>query len=602
MAHTEAELRILADPYVKAGKKSAIFFRSLDIYDHLRFHIDGYTFKPDKVDNPYFKRLIENRRPNESDNIVQYRKENYLAKTKQPCFKVINSLKKIVKSQDWKIDYSKSEDPASVGKNTLEQYAEKDYPIFTTLENWLYTFATKEIIKDPNGIIYVEPKNWDVPNGEFLEPVAKFVKTPHVFFFKENELCFFLSEHTNPIVVKGIVHELPIYILMTTDQIVYVAEIDLKRNFTIEIKASGLPKMSCFKAGGVFNDLVNGQVLYDSFIDPMLPSLDAAAGESSDLQAEVVQHIFSTMWYFSGNDCTQCRGTGTISGRAGFGVVKAGEPIICPRCEGNGRMLKSPFKDMVIGKEGLGETGIPTPPGGYIQKTTDIVSLQDTRIANHIFDSLSSLNMEFLAQSPINQSGIAKEIDRDELNNFVFGVAYHLVQNVLKPVYMLVNDMRYGVLVKDQEERNKMLPSINIPERFDLLSINSVLDEFKKAREAEIDNSILDEVEVDIINKFFNNQPEVRDKLLLIKELDPLRGIGNEEKQSLFLNDIITKDDYVLSTYINVFIDDLLEQDPEFAEKSQEEQEKALLVLTEKKEVDEAEKMKTELNAVPNEE
>lgn len=578
MANTiESELLSFAKPYIIGTKHSSVKLPANDIYNHLRFHIDGYKYDSTKVENPYFDKLITNRRPNESNEILKYRKENYLPKTKQPCFKVLSSLKKIVKSQDWKIDYSHSEDPKKVGDDTLKQYCEKDYPMFQSIENWLYSLAIKEIISDPNGLVYVEPKKWDVENGDKYEPVARFVKTPDVLYYKHDEYALFKSEHVNTITdSSGTKRDLPIYIFMMPGIFAYIKEVSLDRRLEVEMKSTTMNGMYCFKNGGVMKGVKNGEILYQSFIDPMLPSLDAVAGESSDLQAEVVQNIFSTFWYYSGNDCSHCSGTGKVN--------KNGEPTICPKCEGQGRMLKSGFKDMVIGRDGLGEGGIPTPPAGYIQKTTDIVSLQDTRIGNHIFDALGSINMEFLAQVPLNQSGAAKEVDRDELNNFVYGIAYHMVENVAKPVYKMVNDLRYGVLIADDKTRDAMLPQINVPEKYDLLSTNNLLENFRKATESGIDNSIRDEYEVDIINKVFNNQPDTRDKLLLIKELDPLRGIGEDDKLQLFNTGITTKTDYIISTYISVFVDKLIVKNPEFSTMEPEKQMDELRKLADEKE------------------
>lgn len=580
----ESELLAFAKSHIIEAKRSPVYEPIVDIYNHLRFHIDGYRYNPTKVDNPYFSILIEERRPNESENIVKYRKKNYLPKTKQPCFKVLNSLKKIVKSQDWKIDYSKSENPKVVGEETLEQYCEKKYPVFKSVENWLYSLATKQLISDPNGLFYVEPVSWEIENGEKYDPVAKFVSTPDVLAYRHNEIALFKSQHVNTVTdSNGKKRGLPIYILMTPTIFAFVKEINLERDLQIEIKSSTMTEMYAFKSGGVLNKMEMGEAIYDSFIDPMIPSLDSVAGESSDLQAEVVQNIYSTMWYYSGNDCKECVGTGLVN--------KNGEQTSCSKCEGNGRMLKSPFKDFVIGKDAIGDSGVPTPPGGYLTKPTDMVSLQDLRIKNHIFDALASLNMEFLAQTPLNESGKAKEVDRDELNNFVYGVAYHLVENIANPVYRMINDLRYGVIVADPKEREEMLPSIAVPEKYDLLSANNLLENFQKATESGIDNSIRDEYEVDIINKVFNNQPEVRDRLLLIKTLDPLRGIDDDEKTQLFNSAIITKEDYVLSTYINVFVDELLKTNDKFIEMDTENQLLELRKLAETKIVDEADEI-----------
>ena len=590
-------------PLILGQTASAVKMQTLDIYQHLSFHVDGYSYNEGKIDNPYFEKLITSRRPNESANIQAYRKTIYLPKTKQPCFKVLNSLKKIAKSQDWAIDYSKAVTPKVVGDETLEQYCEKDYPIFKSLENWLYSFATKEIIKDPNGLIYIDAKDWDVEAGEKIEPVAKFIKTPNVLYYKENDYALFLSDMVNTITDKeGKNRNLPIYVYITKTSIIYIKEVNIGRDLTYEVKTDSNTEMFCFKAGGVFSDIVKGEAIYNSFIDPMLPSLDATARESSDLNAEVVQHIYSTMWYYSGNDCRACNGTGLVkSNQAGFGVNKEGQQTACPKCEGGGRMLKSPYKDIVVGKEGMGENGVPTPPAGYIQKTTDIVTLQDTRIEKHIFEALSSLNMEFLAQTPLNQSGTAKEVDRDELNNFVYSVAYHLVENVLVNIYRMTNDMRYGVLVKDVKERKEMLPSIPVPEKFDLLSTNTVVDNYKKAKESGLDNSIVDEIEVDIINKIFNSQPDVRNKLLLVKNLDPLRAHDEEDKLELFNTGIISKEDFVISTYLSVFVDNLLIVDPEFFQKELKDQFEQIKKLANLKitELDKVQEIKNELGTLP---
>jgi len=111
--------------------------------------------------------------------------------------------------------------------------------------------------------------------------------------------------------------------------------------------------MFAFKSGGLYKEYSDGNPLYTSFINPMISGLDAVAREVSDLDAEVVQHIYSTMWYISGNDCKNCMGTGFIMGQApaGFGMSSKGQKVVCSKCEGNGRMLKSPYKDIVISKK-----------------------------------------------------------------------------------------------------------------------------------------------------------------------------------------------------------------------------------------------------------
>ena len=133
----------LVDKYIKGGARHAAYDMAVDIMDHLSFHIDGFKFpklEEEKFDpmkhlrmlhldhhrhNPYFSNLIDDRRPSESETIKTYRRTIYASITKEPCFKVINSLNKIVRSEDWKIDYSKAVVPTKIKEGeTLEDYAE----------------------------------------------------------------------------------------------------------------------------------------------------------------------------------------------------------------------------------------------------------------------------------------------------------------------------------------------------------------------------------------------------------------------------------------------------------------------------------------------
>ena len=93
--------------------------------------------------------------------------------TKKPTFKVLTSLKKIVKSEDWNIDYSKSEKPKKIKDGEgLEDYAESNFPFFKSVENWGYTIGFKSFLSDPNGLIVVSKK------------IIVAIKPHHILFLK----------------------------------------------------------------------------------------------------------------------------------------------------------------------------------------------------------------------------------------------------------------------------------------------------------------------------------------------------------------------------------------------------------------------------------
>lgn len=65
------------------------------LYNALRIHFNG----------EFPSRLVNQRRPNESEHSFNYRKANYKPKTKIICNRVLNSLSKIRRSPDWSVKF-----------------------------------------------------------------------------------------------------------------------------------------------------------------------------------------------------------------------------------------------------------------------------------------------------------------------------------------------------------------------------------------------------------------------------------------------------------------------------------------------------------------
>lgn len=551
------------EQFIRKGARRPNFEKTVDIYNHLSFHINGYQYQQ-QPENPYFGLLIDDRRPSESETIKEYRRKIYTSATKPTCFKVINSLKKIVKSQDWKIDYSKSKPSPRVSDDeSMENYCENDYPIFGSIENWLYSYGMKEIMVDPNGAIVVMPLSFEVESNEYLKPFASYIHSNDILDFKQNHYIVFKSNMMSEYKVGDRIVKEPIIVVMDTMSMWYAKKTSSNMEYTVELMYNhNFGDVPAILGGGIYREIVDETPLFDSFMSPMLPSLDVTARESSDLDAEVVQHIYSTMWYMAGENCGSCSGVGKVK--------KNGKQIVCPDCHGAGVMQKTPYKDIVIKKSMFDNTNIPTPPAGYVNKPTEIVTLQDTRIKNHLTNALSAINMEFLSQTPMAESGIAKAVDRDELNNFVYGVAYHMVENVLKPIYKFTAEWRYSSIIQNEKAIDDMLPMIAIPERYDLLSEEMLLDNISKANQSDVDAVIISEMQIDYINKKFRENTDVRDKLIAINELNPFVGVTVDEISNMLLSNIITKKDAIKSIYINEFVDRAIATEKGFLEKPYE--------------------------------
>jgi hypothetical protein len=195
-----------------------------------------------------------------------------------------------------------------------------------------------------------------------------------------------------------------------------------------------------------------------------------------------------------------------------------------------------------------------------------VIEVIDKRIATHKYEALCAINMQFLMQTPINQSGYAKDVDRDELNNFVYGVAEDLV-TMMDRIYKITCDYRYMLIVPSAEARAKMLPVVAVPEKYDILSSTYLADEVKTAKDAKLNGVIISALESDYVSKKFYNSPEIRDELKCVNELDPMVGASEDEKMVRYQNGGVTKEVYIISSNIVPFVKRAMQEDKAFLTK-----------------------------------
>lgn len=519
---------------------------------------------------------ILSRRPSEPEEIKNYRKTIYVPKTKQAVSKVIASLEKIRRAQDWSIAYDPEKVPSSIAKNeTLEQYCEYNYPTHTSITNWAFAELLKRSLIDANGIVAVVLEQLPKSKSEYCKPVAKFFGCDQIVEFVEDEYAVLKSKDTTTYYTEDkrgrrrVNTNGAIYYILTTEQVVKyeqtgAATYDPKQVFTHN---SG--RLPAWKVGGLYLARKNNDTIYESRLAGMIPDLDEAAREYSDLQAEIVQHIHSEKYAYTSTECPHCKGKGNIRDTDG-------KIVTCSHCNGTGKVLNtSPYGIHLIDTARAGELQVPTPPIGYIQKDTQIANLQDQRVRNHIKDALAAVNMEFLAETPIDQSGVAKAYDANELNNFVNSIAEDLVRNI-DNVYWFINEYRYRTIVPNDETRRSMLPAVNVPTKFDIANTTILMQELQGARQAEANPEILRMLETNYAKVQFNTSPDARAQLEAVLDLDPLFGVKEENKMTMLQNGGITETAYIISCNIHAFVRKAIFENKDFCEKNLTEKMKIL--------------------------
>lgn len=553
--------------YFKERTKHHFYDDTVSTASKMRVHADG----------EFPKDLLEERRPNEPLEVKEYRKKIWVPITKPTFSKVFSSLQKIRRSSDWAIKFKDLERFTRINdKETLEKYTEEKFPYFTSLTNWVFSLLLRKYLIDPNAVVFVLPLTLEVQENEFLRPFPVVFDSVDVIDYRQNEWIVLNNPlGTKYTVANGQEEDGKSYFVVTETQILKYDQIDGRMNFKLVVEYDhGLEMLPVFSVKGILVNQVDNQFLYESRLAGMIPELDEAVREYSDLQAAKVLHIYPERWEFTNNECTHCKGTGRRTNPNWTVGCDQSIPsdLACDTCHGHGYIVSGPYSKIMVKPPNALEPGaqIPTPPAGYVEKDVEIIKIQDEGVKAHIYEALSSINFEFLSKSPLAQSGVAKEVDKDELNNTVHSIAEDLI-SAMDNIYKLTAYYRYKALYAF-DDINEMLPKIPVPEKYDILSPQHLGEELEKAKTGKTNPVIVNQLEVEYAAKRFNADSDVRDLVQLILELDPLPNISEDDKMSRLSNKGITQETYVISSNIQEFVQRALDENEDFADKDLKEQ------------------------------
>lgn len=559
------------EAFFNGSAKGGFYQEATKKYEDLRLHFNGE--KPGE--------LVTERRPNESEGVQKYREKIYEPTTKEDCGKVYTELGKIRKAEGYGINWQQAKNPSQIAEaETPEMYFSKEFPDYKSVSKWGFSVLLKEYLVDANAVVAMIPIAFEFEGNKYMKPFPYIFHADRVLDFQTNDYCILLSSEVHYYNDGETDREGEVFYVITTTHIQRWVETSLGKEYTLnreyEHKLGYLPAR---KVKGIFNRSKNANVLWDSRVNYMLPHLNEAVREYSDLQAAVVQHNFPEKWVVAGTKCKRCKGIGQV------GVTsKEGQPTNCPECGGIGR-VSSPFEHIVVQapeKVGPNSGEAIIPPAGYVEKDIGILKLQDERIEKHKYKALSSINMQFLHRVPLSESGISKEVDRDSLNTFVNSVAEDIV-DVMDWVILVGVDLRYGKIVPSSKARLEMLPQINIPQSLNLLTEAMMMEDIKKAKDSGMSPGIVSELELQYANKKFAHDPQ---KLAMLKaktDLDPLHGMTEDDKLVRRGNRVITLKDFVTSTYIDSFVKRAVRENESFFEEPYDKQVTIISVYAEEK-------------------
>jgi hypothetical protein len=546
--------------YFEGRKKSPVYDTATAMYHQLRVHAQG--------EQPHH--LIGERRPNESEEIRRYRMQIYEPITRQTMSRVLQSLGKIRRSPDWAITYDRQATfPLIPAGETLADYCEAQLPQHGSVTNWLFSIGLQSLLTDANCAVLVLPLEQAQPTT-YRRPVPIVFHADQIIEHRPGS--FAILRAADPVQVsngRGGTQQSDKFYLVTPQEVVpYVKEGKHWTALTAEVVVHGLGYLPLIVPRGQYLRAVQGYPLYESRLAAMLPSLNEAAREYSDLQAAVVSHLFPERWEIATQECSVCLGSGYVPNTQYTGTDLRSKQLVCTACHGLGATAgSSPYRKTVIRlpRTNLGEQPVPTPPFDYVKKDVEVIKVMEERLERHLYRGLSAINMQFLAQTPLSISGEAKQVDRDELNNFVYNIAEDLVY-VADRLYAIIADYRYSYQYPAVADRRRMLPRIAVPERYELLGADATMAAISQLRTNGIGGSVLTALLAEYTQKQWGQEKDTATPLLLEMQLDPFAGMSVADRATLLATGTIPRRDYLCSIYISSLVRRALAEQPRFAQ------------------------------------
>jgi len=509
-------------------------------------------------------RLLKTYHPSEPQWLNDHRMANYRMITKAPFYKLMNSISKISRSEKFVIKH-----PVSTrlpDTESLEYYTEQVFPVYDTVKNWFFSIGLHAMLTDPNAVVAVLPINYLWDSMSYPSPFPYIFRSEQVLDFREGEYAIIktddkteLQSHRGELSRSG-----DVYLVITNMEIWKFEQTGDRTNREFEqtlLLQHNFNSLPVFSLGGNPVDLMNPDV-YESFISGVVPYWDEAVTQFSDLQGAIKQHMYPEKWMYATMECQTCSGRGKI--KHGTGLSKS--MLTCESCGGSG-VVSSPYSNIIIRptKGGI-EDQAPIPPAGYITKDTEPIKWLGEYVDKLIAKGYSAVNFEFLSSVPLNQSGVAKEFDRQELNSFLHKIAQHIVDNIVNNVYYYTALYRYLDIYNGNKNllEDELMPKFTIPSSFDVVGADIMTQEVANAKNSGIDSALIQEMQIQIVNSKWSYDKDIRKFLETVIRLDPASGKTEDQKVSMLTNGSLTKEDYVLSSNIESIVKRALEDNKDF--------------------------------------
>lgn len=446
--------------------------------------------------------------PSEPVNLREYRINNITFVTKPYFDKVLGVIEKIRNIPEFHVQFP---------DETFRRYC-------AGVMDRVFDRYLRIMLVDPNAYLFVRPDYEEV----FLSEYVKY-DSDDLIIIEESK---YTNERHEQVVV---------YKVFSTEGIHYLTVKGNKAEI-VQVYEGDATKFM-IKLGTRLAD--TSGTYYESLIQGVVDMWRMAFITFSDLAIGQKQHVFPEKYRYVTNGCHECGGVGKFT----YMDDLDGEVVsICKACKGVGTpatgMMSETQVNIGAANSILETLKIPNPPVGYIEKNLEPIEMINSLYQQYIRGGLAAVSMEFLMDIGMNQSGVAKEIDRAEFNGFL--------GNAAKAIAGLLDKIYYAYWLEwpmAGENYDRVKPEVSMPKTYDAYYMRSTFEDLRAARDADVNPLMIVQTEMKIAEELLSGLDLKR--ALWSYQIDPMAGYTLDQKEQIYAQGNVSRIDYFVSVNIN---------------------------------------------------
>ena len=220
-----------------------------------------------------------------------------------------------------------------------------------------------------------------------------------------------------------------------------------------------------------------------------------------------------------------------------------GARVPCPSCQKKKIVGAGSFVEVPIPVEGQPDLRNPVQmlnaDTGSLRFNVD----EETRLRTNIITSIVGTNEEITTRDALNEQQIRANFESQKTVLFRIKKGFEKAQRWVDATCCRA---RYGDVF--------LSASISYGDEFYLYSPDELREKYQRAKDAGMSEAELDAIHQQIIETEYRNNPQARQRMLLLADVEPFRHLSRDEVADLYAKGIITREEYTLKLNFADFI------------------------------------------------